>query len=411
MRSAIVSIGSELIDGFVTDTNATFLAQEMSALGIQLMSVQQVSDDLDRIVLTLKRAWDDSDLIVTTGGIGPTGDDLTRESIAALLGESVSVDEGLLEQISGFFASRGIPMPERNTKQAWLIPSAEALPNPMGTAPGWFVSRDSHYIVTMPGVPREMKRMWSEQAVPRLLPALGDRVIASITLKTLGLGESAAEREIIHLVERGYPIVATYAKDDGVHIRITATAQTRDEARSAVEATAEEVRSILGSYVYGEVSLSLPAAIVSPLRRLGLTLGILEAGSGGRLTEMLAEEPAASGCFHEGDVRDFASVAAKYQIAPDDPDAPILVARRDAEAARSRLDCDFGVGIAVQLVEGDAPDRTQGYVGLAIAGPDGSRERRHQVQGIHSEIRRRTAMWAADFLRTELIDFGSRSSD
>ncbi|HLI50811.1 MAG TPA: molybdopterin-binding protein, partial [Thermomicrobiaceae bacterium] len=297
MRSAIVSIGSELIDGFVTDTNATFLAQEMTALGIQLMSVQQVGDDLDRIVLTLKRAWEDGEIIVTTGGIGPTGDDLTRESIAALLNETVSVDQGLLDQISGFFSSRGIPMPERNTKQAWLIPSASALPNPMGTAPGWFVEHDGHYIVTMPGVPREMRRMWSEQAVPRLLPALGDRAVESITLKTLGLGESAAEREIIHLVERGYPIVATYAKDDGVHIRITAAANTHEAASSAVNATAAEIRSIIGSYVYGDVSLSLAAAIVEPLRERGLSLAVFEAGSGGRITEMLAEEPAAAGCF------------------------------------------------------------------------------------------------------------------
>lgn len=403
MRSAILSIGSELIDGFVTDTNATFLAQEMSALGIQLMSVQQVGDDLDRIVLTLKRAWEDGDLIVTTGGIGPTGDDLTRESIAALLGESVTVDQDLLGQISGFFSSRGIPMPERNTKQAWLIPSAAPLPNPMGTAPGWFVTRDKHTIVTMPGVPREMKRMWSEQAVPRLLPALGDRVIASITLKTLGLGESAAEREIIHLVERGYPIVATYAKDDGVHIRITATAQTRGEANGAVEATAAEIRSILGSYVYGDVSLSLPAAIVAPLHERRLTMGIFGAGSGGRMTEMLAEDPAAALCFREGDVRDFWSVARGYNIAMDDPDAAIAVAKRDAEAARSKLDCDFGVGIAVQIIDAETQDRAQGYVGLAISGKHGLRERRHQVQGIHTEIRRRAAMWAADFLRTELL--------
>ena len=134
MRAVVVSIGSELTEGFLTDTNATFLAQEMSALGIELVGVSQVGDNLERIVRVLRRGWEDADLIVTTGGIGPTDDDLTRESIAALLEETVDVDPDLLDTVSRFFRSRSIPMPEQNTKQAWLIPSAEALDNPMGTA-------------------------------------------------------------------------------------------------------------------------------------------------------------------------------------------------------------------------------------------------------------------------------------
>ena len=188
MRAVVISVGSELLDGFLTDTNATFLAQEMAALGIELVGVSQVGDSLPRILTTLRRAWDDADLIVTTGGIGPTEDDLTREAVAALLGETTTVDPDLLRGIADYFAARGLVMPEQNAKQAWLIPSAKALPNPMGTAPGWFVERDGHVIVSMPGVPREMMRMWREQAVPRLLPHLGDRAVVSRTLKTIGIG-------------------------------------------------------------------------------------------------------------------------------------------------------------------------------------------------------------------------------
>ncbi|MDW8007673.1 MAG: competence/damage-inducible protein A [Thermomicrobium sp.] len=159
MDAVVLSIGTELVDGHLTDTNATFLAQELASLGIRLQWVTQVGDELDTIVRVLRRAWEDATLIVTTGGIGPTEDDLTREAIATLLDEPLTVDPELAERIRAFFAARGLVMPERNVKQAYRIPSCEPLPNPIGTAPGWFVRRDQHVIVSMPGVPREMMRM------------------------------------------------------------------------------------------------------------------------------------------------------------------------------------------------------------------------------------------------------------
>lgn len=398
MRSAIVSVGSELIDGFVTDTNATFLAQEMVALGIELVGVFQVGDNLDRLVRTLRRAWEDAELIVTTGGIGPTDDDLTRESIAALLDERVAVDQELLRVIERFFGSRGIPMPEQNAKQAWLIPSASVLPNPMGTAPGWFVQKDAHVIVSMPGVPREMMRMWREQAVPRLLPYLGDRVVKSVTLKTIGIGESAAERMIADIIRRGFPIVATYAKDDGVHIRVTASAPRREEAEDAVRRTEFEVRDVMQHHIYGTEEVSLGAAILAPLMDSGKTLAISEAGAGGRTSSLLAEEPAADVSFHGGLERSFDHVAGQHGIDPTDEDAHIRVASREAAAIRSEQHADYGLGVAVRLTTDPSPDRTAGDVALCLTDGSAMLERQHRVRAVPPEIRRRAALWAAEFL-------------
>ena len=167
MRAYMLSIGSELIGGHLTDTNATFLAQELAAKGIELLHVIQVGDDLERLTRTLGQAVSEADLVICTGGIGPTDDDLTREAIAALAGETPVIDEEIVAGIREFFAQRGLEMPERNAKQAWVIPSAEILPNPVGTAPGWLARIGDAVVVAMPGVPREMFRMWREQALPR----------------------------------------------------------------------------------------------------------------------------------------------------------------------------------------------------------------------------------------------------
>ena len=172
MRAYVLSIGTELVHGRLTDTNATYLAQELLGAGIELLHVVQTGDDLPRLTNVLRNAAADADLIICTGGVGPTADDLTREAIADLVGETPEIDPEILAGIESFFAARGMKMPVQNGKQAWIIPSAVPLDNPVGTAPGWFVRHGTVTIVAMPGVPREMFRMWQEQAFPRILADL-----------------------------------------------------------------------------------------------------------------------------------------------------------------------------------------------------------------------------------------------
>src|SRR5438045_4828908 len=197
MRAEILSCGTDLLLGHITDTNATYLAQSLASLGIDLYFVSQVGDNQGRIVETLRRAWERSDLVIMTGGLGPTEDDLARESISALLGETMQVDPKLEAELRAMFARIGSHMPERNVKQATLIPSAQAIPNPVGTAPGWWVEKDGKVIACMPGVPHEMHKMWEEQVQPRLAERItGGGVIVSRTLKLAGIGESHAEEAV-----------------------------------------------------------------------------------------------------------------------------------------------------------------------------------------------------------------------
>ena len=248
MRAEILSCGTELLLGQITDTNATYLAQSLSALGIDLYFVSQVGDNQGRIVDTLRRAWERSDLIIMTGGLGPTEDDLARESISALLGEKMQVDPILEAELRRMFATRRSDMPERNVKQATLIPSAKALPNPRGTAPGWWVEKDKHIIVAMPGVPREMYRMWEQEAIPRLKPYTGGLIFTRI-LRVSGLGESSVEERLDRFLHGNNPTLATYAKSDAIDVRITAKADTSEEAERLVAEMEVQVRQGLGHYV------------------------------------------------------------------------------------------------------------------------------------------------------------------
>ena len=288
MRAEILSIGTELLLGQILDTNAQYLAGRLAALGIDLLHISTVGDNLTRCRQAVERALTRSDLVVCTGGLGPTEDDLTREAIAAALGEDPAVDDDLARQLGEWFAGRGQPMPERNRKQAWLIPSARAIPNPNGTAPGWDVRRGATRIVAMPGVPREMTYMWERHIEPTLIP---DAVLRSRTLKLLGIGESTVEEHLAELVRSTTPTVATYAKNDGVHVRITdkaADAATADARISVMERT---VRERLGKYVWGADDDTLGAVIGRGLTARGWRLAVAESLSGGDIARTLTEAP------------------------------------------------------------------------------------------------------------------------
>ena len=385
MRAYILSIGSELIHGHLTDTNATFLAQEMVTQGIELLHVVQVGDDLGRLAATIERAVAESDLVVCTGGVGPTDDDLTREAIAVVLGEEPGIDPELLETVRGFFASRGLDMPERNAKQAWLIPSAEPLPNPVGTAPGWFVRRDTAVVIAMPGVPREMVRMWKEQALPRLAPLLPRRAYRSTNIRTLGIGESAVSEQLGELTKTENPYVGTYAKDDGVHVRVTASAPTDAEAEALLTGTIHEVRVRLADWIYAEDDRSLPAVLLDHLRANGLTLGIFESGTGGRFAGLLLGEPDA------GD-----AVVGALTTAVGGDDARVL-----ADSARSRFETPLGVGLLASASP-VAQGLFEGVVEVALVGAVTAHEQ-FPIRAAFPELQRRAAMHAADVLRRAVL--------
>jgi nicotinamide-nucleotide amidase len=283
MKAEIISIGTELLLGTITDTNAAYLAGRLADLGIDCYFVSQVGDNETRIVETLRRAFERSDLVVTTGGLGPTGDDLTREAIATLLGESPYVAPELEARLREFFTRRGLSMPDRNLKQATLIPSAQTLRNPVGTAPGWLVKSSvegvDRYIVAMPGVPYEMKRMWEQEVETWLRPMCSD-VLLSRTLKILGLGESAIDEKVSDLTSGSNPTLAPYAKQDGVHLRITAKSVSAIEAREMIAQLEQQLRERLGDAVYGVDDDTPSGVVMSLLSDAHASIGVLEIGAG-----------------------------------------------------------------------------------------------------------------------------------
>ncbi len=308
MRAEILSIGTELLLGQIVDTNAHYLAERLADLGIDCLFISTVGDNLARCTETIERALGRSDLVITTGGLGPTEDDLTREAIAAALKETPSVDAHLEQELRTWFSGRGQPMPERNRKQAWLIPSASAIPNPNGTAPGWDTRRGGKRIVSMPGVPREMTYMWERHIEPTLRSG-ADAVLRSRTLKLLGIGESQAEETLGELVRSTAPTVVTKAKDDGLHVRITdkdADAATMDARIAAMEL---KVRERLGKYVWGTDNDTLASVIGDGLLAWGWRLATAESLSAGDLARALAGAPGASAWSTRGVVWPHADAA------------------------------------------------------------------------------------------------------
>src|SRR5438876_3443532 len=292
-KAELLSIGTELLLGQIVDTNANYLAGRLALLGIDCLHMQTVGDNLGRAKQAFERALSRSDLVVATGGLGPTEDDLTREAIAAALGEVPAVDPALEADLVAWFSGRGMAMPERNRKQAWLIPSSRALPNPNGTAPGWDVQKDGKRIVAMPGVPREMTPMW--ESVEPSLSRGGS--LRWRTLKLLGIGESAVEEKLAELVRSTRPTVATYAKNDGVHVRVADKASTPEEADRHVAEMEREIRARLGEYVWGTDDDTLPGVIGRRLEARTWRLAVAESLSAGDIARSLADAPDAARWF------------------------------------------------------------------------------------------------------------------
>jgi nicotinamide-nucleotide amidase len=374
MRAEIISCGTELLLGHITDTNATYLAQSLASLGIDLYFVSQVGDNQGRIVETLRRAWERSELVVMTGGLGPTEDDLARESISAMLGETMRVDPVLEVELRGMFAARNAVMPERNIKQATLIPSARALPNPLGTAPGWWVEKDGHIIVAMPGVPREMYRMWEQEVIPRFVPYTGGLIFTRL-LRVWGLGESAVEERLDSVIHSDNPTVATYAKSDAIDVRITAKAETREQAERQVAEMETRVREILRHHVFGIDKDTLQRVIGEYLTERGQTLAVMESVTGGLLSSRITDVPGSSHYFigglvtYNGELEAQMGVPreiiARYGIISEE------TARAMAHAVRERLGADYGLGLTGIVGPEKREDKPVGTFHIAIEGPEG----------------------------------------
>ncbi|MEX1169222.1 MAG: competence/damage-inducible protein A [Chloroflexota bacterium] len=386
LTAELLSIGSEMTVGDTRDTNAGELASGLTARGVKVMRLTALPDDLGTVTDAFRAGLERADLVVSTGGLGPTPDDLTREAIAAACGEKVVVDPDLEAWLRELWGRRGIPFPELNLKQAWLIPSAEALPNPNGTAPGWYVSRpDGRVVVALPGPPREMRPMWSDQALPRLQDRGLGAEVASRTYRLAGIGESqVAERLGLSLLRATNPTVATYARAEAVDVRISATAQPPRTAEQLVDDAASIVLDLLGDRVWSTGTTTWSEAIGARLGELGWTLAAVEIGTAGSFGMLLGDTPWLR--FTEMIALD-APAARAHSIAGVADDL-IQFARR----ARELGGAEVGVAIRAHARTGDTA------VSMAISTPVAERKDRRMVFLTGPLGRSRAALSAASFV-------------
>ena len=374
MHAEIVSIGTEILMGEIVDTNSAMLAAELPKIGIDLRWVTKVGDDPERLFDTIDRARRRSDLTLTTGGLGPTSDDLTRETIARVMGEEMSVRADLLRHLKSYFAGRGMPMPETNVKQATVIPSAEVLPNPMGTAPGWWVERDGRIVVAMPGPPRELDRMWSREVAPRLRDRNPGVAIATRTWKTYGISEGGLNEMVAPLFESPNPSLGIYSKADGIHLRAIATAATDEEAVALIGPVESAIREAVGDSIWGEGDDTPEAQAGAQLRGRGQTLAVAESFTGGLLTSTLSSVPDSGDFLIGGVLATDGGVLDRYEALRETvrTHGPVSAAAAEemADAARELFGSDSGVGVTDMAAEGEPASAPPGtvYIGYVVNG-------------------------------------------
>ncbi len=371
MKAEIIAIGTELLMGQTTDTNSSWLATQLPALGIDLYFMSQVGDNLGRAVDTLQRAVQRSDLVLTTGGLGPTEDDLTREAIAAFLKEPMYVDPALKEQLIQWFQSRGGRMAERNIKQAMLTKSASPLGNPRGTAPGWWVEKDGHIIVAMPGPPREMQRMWEFEVAPRLKQRLTGEAIVSRLIKTFGIPEGTLDEMLGDHLHGNNPTIGVYSKTDGIHLRLTAKAGSEAQAWTLLSPLEAAVRQIVGQSLWGTDQDSLEGIVGTLFTERGMTLATMESATGGLIASTIADNPDALSYFKGGIVALTPSSLVAHGVEADLIERFGMVSKEVAEdmarAARAIMDSDVGIGITGVSSVPDSATRATGAVHYAIS--------------------------------------------
>jgi nicotinamide-nucleotide amidase len=346
MNAEIIASGTELLLGETTDTNTPFIANQLATLGIDLYYASIVGDNYERFLEVLKKALERSDIVIITGGLGPTKGDITRDVIAGALDEKMEINGELKQHMVHYFARMGYEMPENNLKQAMLVPSGTSIPNPLGTAPGWWVEKSGKIIVSLPGPPGEMQPMWQKEIFPRL-EKKGGAVIVSRRLKTWGLSEAKIDQLVAPFMSLPNPTLALYARPDGIQLRITAKATDKESANKLILERESELRQILKDNLWGADNDAMEVITGQLIIEKGLTLAVAESFTGGLLAYTLANVPESNRFFRGGIIVIDNETRTSLNIIPESRDvrADIKSTAVMADIARKRFDSDIGIGI------------------------------------------------------------------
>jgi nicotinamide-nucleotide amidase len=401
MKAEIIAVGTELLLGQIVNTDAQIISSRLSSLGIDVFYHTAVGDNSARLAAALKAALSRSDLVITTGGLGPTMDDLTKETVAEVLGLDMVLNAAEMAKLEQRFAGRGSPMPPNNRKQAMIPDGARVVPNHNGTAPGVIVEKDQKIIVVLPGPPRELLPMLEETVLPYLADKAGaGTVIKSRVLKLCGIGESAVEEEIKDILrEQSNPTLATLAGAE-MTLRITAKAKDENAAVAMIAGAERKVRQRLGDYIYGADDDTLESAVGGLLREKQLTLALAESCTGGAIANRITNIPGSSDYFITSIVSYSNDAKTKFLNVP----AAILathgaVSRETAEgmAVGVRRLSGASVALAVTGIAGPGgatATKPVGLVYVALAGPDILRTEEHVFGTSRLTFKRRVSQQA-----------------
>jgi nicotinamide-nucleotide amidase len=380
------------------------LANQLPLLGIDLYFISTAGDNQKRLVDTLRRAWKRADLIITTGGLGPTQDDITREAISELVNEKLEVDERLWQELQDLLRRYLGAIPQSNIRQATVIPSAQVVPNRMGTAPGWWVEKDDHIIIALPGPSDEMKMMWEEGILPKLRQRATGEVILSRVVKTFRLAEAKVDEMVASISKLSNPTLATYINPDGVYLRITAKAREKREAQRLIVQSEGQIRDMLSPYIWGVDDDTLGSIIGGLLRARNWSLATMESCTEGLLCSTIASGRESCTYFKGGLLAPCDEAKIAWGVDPAIMDGSgkesIQVAKAMADTARKNLRTDVGIGVGGSM--NSETNSGEAFVGLSSSTFE--KTFAHRLRGNRSRMKQR-AVYAALFdLRKMLLE-------
>lgn len=406
----IIAVGSELLTPARLDTNSLYLTGKLNDLGVELVRKCVVGDDRQRLAGTVAASIRSAKVVILTGGLGPTEDDVTREAVAAALGRPLSASQDILDWLERRFSRMGRKMAEINKRQAYVIDGATVLPNPNGTAPGQWIEHEGAIIMLLPGPPRELKPMFERECLPRLEAALPKQIIRTSFYRVAGMGESDLDALIAPVYSKyTNPVTTILAAAGDVQIHLRARCETAEEAEALLNEVGPPIEALLGDRIYTKLGDALEAVVGALLKEAGATLAVAESCTGGLLGETITAVPGSSDYFVGG----YLTYTDRMKSALLGVDPAILeantavsgpVAEAMAAGARERTGATYALSVTgVAGPDGGTEATPVGTVFIGLAGPDRVTSRRFRFPGDRGRVRGFAVQTALDMLRRVLI--------
>jgi len=405
MQAELIFTGTELLLGEINNTHAQYLGSQLSALNIEVVLHTTVGDNWERMADVLRHALGRSDLVIITGGLGPTSDDLTKETVASVLGLAMATDEATLQALASHFSRRGMTMPASNRKQAMFPVGSVILPNPVGTAPGALVRTEKNMVVMLPGPPRELAAIFEESLVPMFREyAVQGEQVRKVTVKLTGIAESEVQDRLLDLEKDEGIELAYLAMPGEVHVRVTARHADPAVAEKMVQKKTQQIRSRLNSYVIGYDDEVLEQVVNEHLLHRGLTVAVAESCTGGMVTKRLTDVPGSSQCILGGVVA-YANPIKERLLAVPPPVISLYgavsgqTATAMARGVRLAFSSDIGLGITgIAGPGGGLPDKPVGTVHIALDTAERTSHRHYVFPGARPAVRQGAANAALHML-------------